>query len=53
MTLQDFFTWATQHYQLVAFYFILIPVVALALWWIASGHGHEAPWKYILSLIHI
>jgi len=51
MTLQQFFEWAGNNSGLVAGYFLLIPILAAIMWWVAQGHGHENPWRYIYSVL--
>ncbi len=51
MTLADFFAAATADPIYVAFYFIMIPLVALLIGWLAKGEGEMSPWKYVYSAL--
>ncbi len=51
MTLRDYFSYAAANPSWFVFFFIIIPVLAFLICWIAKGVGNESPWKYIFSII--
>lgn len=51
MTLKDYFTYAAANPYWFVFFFIIIPIIAFLIAWIAKGIGNESPWKYIYSAI--
>ncbi|MCO6459924.1 MAG: hypothetical protein J5I59_00855 [Saprospiraceae bacterium] len=51
MTLGEFITWIGSEPQYIVGYFILIPVLAALMWFIAKDQGHLSPWKYVYSVL--
>jgi hypothetical protein len=51
MTLGDFFRFLGEHPIYITVYFLALPVLAFVINWIASGEGHQAPWKYLYSIL--
>lgn len=51
MTLGEFFTWMGSSPQYIIGYFVLMPLLALLMWFVAKGQGHTSPWKYVYTTI--
>lgn len=51
MTLQELFDFLGENPHYITGYFLLIPLIALLANWICSGEGHQAPWKYLYSIL--
>lgn len=51
MTLKDYFTYAAANPHWFVFFFIIIPIIAFLIAWVAKGIGNDSPWKYIYSAI--
>lgn len=49
MTLRDFFEATSAQPVYIAFYFVMIIVVAVLTGWLAKGEGEDSPWKYLYS----
>ncbi|MCB0518754.1 MAG: hypothetical protein H6577_03870 [Lewinellaceae bacterium] len=51
MTLQAFFDLLSAHPAWILAFFILLPMTALLLGWIAKGAEYESPWSYAYSTL--
>lgn len=51
MTLGEFVQWLGSAPQYIIGYFLLIPVLAALMWFIAADQGHVSPWKYVYSVL--
>ena len=51
MTLGEFIDWIGRDPKYIICFFLLIPVGAALMWFIAKDKGHISPWKYIYSIL--
>jgi hypothetical protein len=51
MTLQDFFNLISTHPTATVGFFLLVPLIAFLTGLIVRGQGHQAPWKYMYTLL--
>jgi len=51
MTLQQLFGQMTADPLPIIFYFLAIPILAVALNWVTKDEAHQSPWKYVYSTL--
>ena len=51
MTLGEFIDWIGRDPKYIICFFLLMPVGAALMWFIAKDKGHISPWKYIYSIL--
>lgn len=51
MTLHELFDAAAARPEWVVSFFIILPVIAATMWWIAKDHGTDSPWRYVYSVL--